>query len=82
MSKTCENCQFFQKHSTQMFLHDRPKVDLLCHRYPQPVKVSPDHWCGEHTEAPTKPAPKKAPAKAPARRKATTSTKKTQTSKE
>jgi hypothetical protein len=27
-------------------------LTLRCHRYPQPVEISDDHWCGDYRVRP------------------------------
>jgi hypothetical protein len=31
---------------------------LRCHRYPQPVEISDDHWCGDYRVRPEPPEEK------------------------
>jgi hypothetical protein len=35
-----------------------PLLMLRCHRYPQPVEISDDHWCGEYRVRPEPPEEK------------------------
>lgn len=49
--KTCGTCNFWV--STQT---GRAKAKGVCYRYPESVKVSADHWCGEHKKNKETPA--------------------------
>lgn len=65
MTKTCTDCVYRSEH---------PFLGSQCRRYPSPINVSQDHWCGEHVakvaEAPKPkettdvPTPKAAPKRA------------------
>ena len=56
MTKTCTDCVYRSEH---------PFLGSQCRRYPNPINVSQDHWCGEHVakvaEAPKKKETKDVP---------------------
>lgn len=43
----CSNCKYYIEHEHNDSYGGTFKISM-CRRYPKPIDVSSDHWCGEY----------------------------------